>query len=45
MVQAMGALLILIGCIMWHVASSNKPVHNVSDVWNDMLHTMSGTES
>lgn len=42
MKQGMGAILILVGVLMWHIASANIPVHNISDVWNDALKAMSG---
>lgn len=41
MVQAAGALLVLIGAVAWHIASSGK-VNGIADIWNDFLKTMQG---
>lgn len=37
MTQAIGAFLVLIGAMMWHIASAHMPHHNVTDIWNDFL--------
>lgn len=42
MVQAIGAVLVLIGALAWHVAASDTEIHGVSDIWNDYLLTMQG---
>lgn len=41
MVQAAGALLVLIGAVAWHIASSGN-VNGIGDIWNDFLKTMQG---
>lgn len=35
MIQGIGAVLMLLGCIMWHIASQNKPLHSVADMWDE----------
>jgi hypothetical protein len=42
MIQAGGIALILFGALMFHVAASNSGASNITDVWNDMLKTISG---
>lgn len=44
MVQAVGAMLILLGAIAWHIASSasGKTFNKVTDVWGEFLHVMNG---
>jgi len=40
MVQAIGILLMLLGAVMWHVASQGA--HSFGDAWFDMVKTFKG---
>ena len=44
MKQAVGVLLMLLGVICWHVASNDSPVQNITDVWDDILEVMNGSQ-
>lgn len=43
MKQSIGALLVLVGAIMFHIASSDMPRSNVSDIWDDFKKVLQGT--
>jgi hypothetical protein len=43
MIQGVGGMLVLIGAIMWHIASSKVyPKSGIADVWNDFIQVMQG---
>jgi len=42
MKQAIGALLVLLGALMWHIASTDLPHHNIQQIWADMYKTATG---
>jgi len=42
MTQAIGALLVLVGAMMFHIASSDLPHHSIPDIWDDMKKIIAG---
>jgi hypothetical protein len=42
MTQAVGALLLLLGALMYHIASSDLPHHSIADIYKDILNIVSG---
>lgn len=45
MVQAIGAVLVLIGAMAWHIAHAAKgQIKTVGDVWDDYLKVMQGKD-
>lgn len=45
MKQGVGALLMLIGAVMFHIASQNEPIGSVTDLWKSLTDTITGVTS
>lgn len=42
MTQAVGALLVLVGAMMFYIASADLPHHSVKEIWQDFGDIASG---